>query len=42
VFGDNPPVPLAGLIDDPPGSINDGYDAVLVFQKPLGVTEEAQ
>lgn len=42
VFGEHPSVPLAGLIDDPPGSVNDGHDAVLVFQKPLGATEEAQ
>jgi hypothetical protein len=42
VFGEDPPVPLAGLVDSPPGSRNDGHDAVLVFEKPLYVTEAAQ
>ncbi|MGW4095835.1 MULTISPECIES: hypothetical protein [unclassified Mycobacterium] len=42
VFGEDPSVPLAGLVDDPPGSRNDGHDAVLVFEKPLYPTEAAQ
>jgi hypothetical protein len=42
IFGEHPAVPLAGMIDDPPGSRNDGHDAVLVFEKPLGETEATQ
>lgn len=42
VFGQDPSVPLAGLVSDPPGSRNDGHDAILVFEKPLGPAEVAQ
>lgn len=34
VFGADLPVPLAGLVGGPPGTENDGHDAVLTFPKP--------
>jgi hypothetical protein len=35
VFGEYPAVPLAGVSGGPPGSVNDGHDAVLVFADRL-------
>jgi len=35
VFGADPPVPLAGLVGGPPGTANDGHDAVLTFPNPI-------
>lgn len=35
VFGVDPEVPLAGLVGGPPGTRDDGHDAVLTFHNPL-------
>jgi hypothetical protein len=35
VYGAFPPVPLAGVSGGPPGTVNDGHDAVLVFANRL-------
>ncbi len=35
VFGSDPPVPLAGVVGGPPGTKNDGHDAVLTFANPI-------
>ncbi len=35
VFGADPAVPLAGLVGGPPGTANDGHDAVLTFANPI-------
>lgn len=35
VFGQDPPVPLAGLVGGPPGTVNDGHDAALTMVNPL-------
>lgn len=40
VFGRDPAVPLAGLVGGPPGSVNDGHDAVLTLRNPLMVEAE--
>lgn len=34
VFGADPLVPLAGVVGGPPGSADDGHDAVLTFPRP--------
>ena len=39
VFGSDPPVPLAGLVGGPPGSADDGVDAVLTFDNPIDTAE---
>ena len=36
VFGVDPQVPLAGLVDGPPGTVNDGHDAVLTVRTGRG------
>ncbi len=41
VFGSDPAVPLAGFLGGPPGSADDGVDAVLTFPNPIETTEEA-
>jgi hypothetical protein len=41
VFGSDPAVPLAGFLGGPPGSADDGVDAVLTFPNPIDTTEEA-
>jgi hypothetical protein len=41
VFGSDPPVPLAGFVDGPPGTTDDGVDAVLSFNNPIDRTETA-
>jgi hypothetical protein len=40
VFGRDPAVPLAGLAGGPPGTVNDGHDAVLTLRNPLMVEAE--
>jgi hypothetical protein len=35
IFGEDPAVPLAGLVGGPPGTVNDGHDAVLTLRNPL-------
>jgi hypothetical protein len=40
VFGSDPAVPLAGLVGGPPGSADNGVDAVLSFTNPIDTTEE--
>jgi hypothetical protein len=40
VYGAFPPVPLAGVSGGPPGTVNDGHDAVLVF--PNRLTENGE
>jgi hypothetical protein len=35
VFGKDPAVPLAGLVGGPPGTVNDGHDAILTLRNPL-------
>lgn len=41
VFGTDPAVPLAGFVGGPPGTADDGIDAVLTFNNPLDRTETA-
>jgi hypothetical protein len=41
VFGSDPAVPLAGFVGGPPGSADDGIDAVLTFNNPIDRTETA-
>lgn len=41
VFGSDPAVPLAGFDDGPPGSADDGVDAVRTFKNPIDTAEEA-
>lgn len=40
VFGSDPAVPLAGLVAGPPGSVDDGVDAVLTFANPVDRMQE--
>jgi hypothetical protein len=40
VFGGDPAVPLAGLVGGPPGSVDDGVDAVLTFTNPVNRMQE--
>jgi hypothetical protein len=40
VYGVYPPVPLAGMSGGPPGTVNDGHDAVLVYANRLIENEE--
>jgi hypothetical protein len=35
VYGVDPPVPLAGRVGGPPGTVDNGHDAVLTFRNPL-------
>ncbi|WP_018353274.1 hypothetical protein [Longispora albida] len=44
IFGSGPVVPLAGLAGGPPGTVNDGHDAVLTLPNPLhaALPEEAR
>jgi hypothetical protein len=39
IFGEDPAVPLAGLVGGPPGTANDGHDAVLTFRNPIDRSE---
>ncbi len=41
VFGADPLVPLAGVVGGPPGTADDGHDAVLTFPNPTTHQEEA-
>jgi hypothetical protein len=41
IFGSDPPVPLAGFVGGPPGSTDDGVDAVMTFPNPVQRTEDA-
>jgi hypothetical protein len=41
VYGVSPPVPLAGVVGGPPGTVNDGHDAVLTFANRLTENGEA-
>ena len=41
VYGIDPVVPLAGLLGGPPGSADNGIDAVVSFPNPLDAEEEA-
>lgn len=41
VFGSDPAVPLAGFVGGPPGTTDDGIDAVLSFDNPIDRTETA-
>jgi hypothetical protein len=41
VFGSDPAVPLAGFVGGPPGTADDGIDAVLTFNNPIDRTETA-
>jgi hypothetical protein len=40
VFGSDPPVPLAGFVDGPPGGTDDGVDAAMTFPNPVDRTED--
>lgn len=40
VFGSDPAVPLAGFVGGPPGSTDDGVDAVMTFPNPVDRTED--
>lgn len=39
VFGSDPPVPLAGFVGGPSGTLDDGVDAVYTFKNPIELTE---
>lgn len=41
VYGDEPRVPLAGRVGDPPGTADNGLDAVLTLRNPLATRRAA-
>lgn len=41
VYGDEPRVPLAGRVGDPPGTVDNGLDAVLTLRNPLATRKAA-